>query len=76
MLLHSILGFEVFSAPVSFVTSRTCWKTNASFIAECPHIHTTLDFLFREGLRLFSLSVHLGDVLFFFFTRLQEAPPF
>lgn len=54
--------------------SRTCWKTNASFIAECPHIHTTLDFRFHEGLRLCSLSVHLGVVLFFSYYTFSRSP--
>lgn len=62
--------------PLSHEPPEPCWKTDASFIAECPHNQTTLSFLLHEDLRLCSVSVHLGAVLLFFFTRLQEVPPF
>lgn len=77
MLLHSILGSEVFSSPFSPVTwaSRNCWKTNASLIAECPHNQTTLSFLLREDLRLCSVSVHLGALLLFFLHVCRKSLP-
>lgn len=76
MLSHSILGFEVFSSPLIPVTraSRICWKTNASFIAECPHNHTTPRCPAPRGS---SVSFHSGVVLLLLWhVSGSFAPPF